>query len=98
MSTQPQQGLKPQTNFIGNMQDTTKTPETDAFFTAYNLRGEGNIGEFARRLERERDELRVELENIAKANPREWGEMSEQFQAWAQNRARTAIAKAKGSI
>ncbi len=36
--------------------------------------------------------LRSELENIAKAKPSEWGEMSDQFQAWAQNRARHALA------
>jgi hypothetical protein len=52
----------------------------------------------ARRLERERDEARQELENIAKANPREWGDMSDQFQAWAQNRARAAITKVKCSL
>ncbi len=29
-----------------------------------------------------------ELDNIAKANSREWGEMKDQFEPWAKNRAR----------
>ena len=36
--------------------------------------------------------LVAELENIANAKPSEWGEMKDQFQAWAQNRARHALA------
>lgn len=35
--------------------------------------------------------LRAELNNIANAKPSEWGDMSDQFQAWAQNRARHAL-------
>ena len=40
-----------------------------------------------------------ELRNIANARPATWEEPSEfrsEFQAWAQNRARGAIAKAEG--
>jgi hypothetical protein len=41
--------------------------------------------------------LLAELQNIANANPREWdAEVRDQFQQWAQNRARAAIAKATG--
>ena len=61
------------------------------------------------RLERERDAARAEikamqeaikeahttLEGIAIAKPSEWGEMSDQFKPWAQNRARHALAKLK---
>jgi hypothetical protein len=39
-----------------------------------------------------------ELQNIADAKPSTWGDdMRDQFQPWAQNRARTAIAKFKAS-
>jgi hypothetical protein len=42
-------------------------------------------------------DLLAELQNIANANPREWDEeVRDQFQQWAQNRARAAIAKATG--
>ena len=42
-------------------------------------------------------DLLDELQNIANANPREWDESTrDQFQQWAQNRARAAIAKATG--
>ena len=42
-------------------------------------------------------ELLAELQNIANADPRNWNEeMRDQFQQWAQNRARAAIAKAEG--
>jgi hypothetical protein len=42
----------------------------------------------------QRDELLAELRNIATANPRHWDEETrDQFQEWAQNRARAAIAK-----
>lgn len=34
------------------------SPESDAFFTAYNLKGIGDIADFTRKLERERDEAR----------------------------------------
>ena len=45
----------------------------------------------------QRDELLAELQNIANANPRTWHEETrDQFQQWAQNRARAAIAKATG--
>ncbi len=57
------------------------TPETDAFFTAYNLRAEGNIGEFARRLEQQRDELLEALKDAMEHIP-----------TTMQCRARTAIA------
>lgn len=40
-------------------------------------------------------DLLAELENIANADPRQWHEETrDQFQQWAQNRARAAIAKA----
>ena len=39
----------------------------------------------------ENDKLRDELQNIANANPSQWGEQSDQFQPWAQNRARHAL-------
>ena len=42
-------------------------------------------------------ELRAELQNIANAVPSEWEEdMRDQFQQWAQNRARAALAKSEG--
>ena len=48
-------------------------------------------------LEAERDLLLRELENIANANPRAWeADMQDQFQAWAQSRARSAIRLVKG--
>jgi hypothetical protein len=41
--------------------------------------------------------LLAELQNIANANPSSWDEETrDQFQQWAQNRARAAIAKATG--
>ena len=41
--------------------------------------------------------LLAELENIVRANPRDWDEdLRGDFQQWAQSRARAAIAKAKG--
>ena len=50
-----------------------------------------------RRLHAVNAELLKELRNIAKANQREWGEeMRDQFQQWAQSRARHTIAKAEG--
>ena len=40
-------------------------------------------------------DLLLELQNIANANPLTWDEgLQDQFQAWAQNRARHAIKKA----
>jgi hypothetical protein len=43
------------------------------------------------------NELLEELRNIANANPSTWDpEVRDQFRPWAQNRARTAIAKAEG--
>lgn len=39
----------------------------------------------------ERDALAKELQNIANAKPHEWGDESDQFQPWAQNRARHAL-------
>ncbi|MFN8994323.1 MAG: hypothetical protein ACK5X3_11770, partial [Pseudomonadota bacterium] len=42
-------------------------------------------------------DLLAELQNIANADPRKWDEETrDQFQQWAQNRARVAIAKAIG--
>lgn len=42
-------------------------------------------------------DLLAELQNIANANPSTWdAETRDQFQLWAQNRARSAIAKATG--
>lgn len=50
-----------------------------------------------RRLHALNAELLEELRNIAKANPREWDEETrDQFQQWAQSRARHTIAKAEG--
>jgi hypothetical protein len=41
--------------------------------------------------------LLAELQHIANANPSSWDEETrDQFQQWAQNRARAAIAKATG--
>ena len=49
-----------------------------------------------RRLHAVNAELLGELQNIANADPRKWdAEVSNQFQKWAQNRARAAIAKAE---
>lgn len=49
-------------------------------------------------LRAERDALLAELKNIADANPSTWEpDVRDQFRQWAQNRARTAIAKAEGS-
>ena len=49
--------------------------------------GNETIGYLAGEISR----LRSELRNIATAKPSEWGEMSDQFQPWAQNRARAAL-------
>ncbi len=50
-----------------------------------------------RRLHEVNAELVAELQNIANADPRKWdAEVRDQFQQWAQNRARAAIAKATG--
>ncbi len=46
---------------------------------------------YVERVVKERDALKIELQNIANANPREWGDQRDSFQAWAQNRARHAI-------
>lgn len=43
-------------------------------------------------------EAHTTLESIAKAKPSEWGEMSDQFKPWAQNRARHALTKLKPFI
>lgn len=40
-------------------------------------------------------ELLTELQNIANANTRDWDDPSD-FKAWAQSRARAAIARATG--
>lgn len=44
-----------------------------------------------RQAREENARLRAELQNIANAKPSEWGDMSDQFQPWAQNRARHAL-------
>ena len=50
-----------------------------------------------RRLHEVNAELVEELRNIANATPSKWdAEVRDQFQQWAQNRARAAIAKATG--
>ena len=52
------------------------------------------------RLKRVNKELLDELENIVKANWRQWYDglnTPEQFVLWAQSRARTAIAKSTGT-
>jgi len=49
--------------------------------------GNETIGYLAGEISR----LRAELSNIATAKPHEWDEMSDQFQSWAQNRARAAL-------
>ena len=42
-------------------------------------------------------DLLAELQNIANADPSKWdADMRDQFQQWAQSRARAAIAKAEG--
>jgi hypothetical protein len=92
------------------------TPETDALsgnlldannelpeYFEFHKNGCFVDSDFARRLERERDEAREqvaamreainELQNIADAKPSTWGEMADQFLPWAQNRARHALAK-----
>jgi hypothetical protein len=51
----------------------------------------------AEKAEAERDALAKELGNIANAKPHAWGDMSDDFQAWAQNRARHALAAMKGT-
>jgi hypothetical protein len=45
-----------------------------------------------RELEARNARLVAELQNIANAKPHEWGEERDQFQAWAQNRARHTLA------
>lgn len=50
-----------------------------------------------RRLIAAAPDLLAELQNIARAEPETWDEETrDQFQQWAQNRARAAIAKATG--
>ena len=67
------------------MNDTPRTNEAQF--------GTGRVSvDFARQLERENNRLRAELENIANAKPHTWGEESDQFQAWAQSRARHTLA------
>ena len=50
-----------------------------------------NKDEVIAKTERENARLRAELNNIANAKPSEWGSESDQFQAWAQSRARFAL-------
>jgi hypothetical protein len=61
----------------------------------------GNHEQFERQfyLEQARAEkAEAELGNIANAKPHTWGDMSDEFQAWAQNRARHALAAMKGTL
>jgi hypothetical protein len=44
------------------------------------------------------EKAEAELANIANAKPHTWGDMSDSFQAWAQSRARHALAAMKGTI
>jgi hypothetical protein len=44
-----------------------------------------------------REKAEAELANIANAKPDTWGDMSDSFQAWAQNRAWHALAAMKGT-
>lgn len=78
------------------------TPRTDKVvsFEGNQWSGPNEVVQavFARQLEREltaltrdRDQLFAELKNIAEANPAAWEDESDQFQAWAQNRARHAL-------
>ncbi len=49
------------------------------------------------RVAAQRDQLLAEMRNIALAKPSEWDpEVRDQFQEWAQNRARAAIARVEG--
>jgi chromosome segregation ATPase len=43
------------------------------------------------------EKAEAELANIANAKPDTWGDMSDSFKAWAQNRARHALAAMKGT-
>ena len=52
----------------------------------------------ARAIRHERDRYRDELKNIADAKPHTWGEESDQFQAWAQNRARHALSSLPNAV
>jgi hypothetical protein len=52
--------------------------------------------DWSRSLKTQRDELLTELQNIANANPSDWGvDLRDQFTEWAQSRARHAVAKAE---
>lgn len=53
------------------------------------------VGRMQNDLAVEREKVRVlrdQLQHIADAKPSTWGDMSDQFQPWAQNRARSALA------
>jgi chromosome segregation ATPase len=58
--------------------------------------GHGELGKYEQ-LRLKNAELQAELANIANAKPATWGDMSDSFQAWAQNRARHALAAMKGT-
>jgi chromosome segregation ATPase len=58
--------------------------------------GHGELGKYEQ-LRLKNAELQAELANIANAKPDTWGDMSDSFQAWAQNRARHALAAIKGT-
>jgi predicted nucleic acid-binding Zn-ribbon protein len=67
--------------------------------------GQQNCDDAYDDLREERDEAiaraekaEAELANIANAKPHTWGDMSDSFQAWAQSRARHALAAMKGTI
>ena len=58
--------------------------------------GAADILAYSMDLKKERDELLDELKLIANAKPQEWDEeVRDQFEQWAKNRARFAIAKAE---
>ena len=69
------------------------TPESDeSGFDSWDGAGTVVHIHVARRLERERDAAVEELRNIANAVLSTWDkDMRDQFQAWAQNRARATL-------
>ncbi len=59
-------------------------------------RPDETVVQAAQRLKSENEAMRAaitELKNIVNAKPSTWGEMSDQFQPWAQNRAKVALTK-----
>ena len=83
--------LAPHANDGGNIRAAIGSVAS-VHFRESNAEHEANI-----RLIVAAPDLLAELRYIANANPREWHEETRSdFQAWAQNRARAAIAKAEG--